>query len=69
MHIKEEILKMSNSQRILLVQEIWDSLSEEAIDLSDPIKNELDHRLDMHNNKKMEYLSLDQVKEELAKAR
>jgi putative addiction module component (TIGR02574 family) len=67
MDIKEEILKMTQSQRISLVQDIWDSLSEDSIDLSDPIKEELDNRLKLHNDGKMDYLSLDEVREAMAK--
>lgn len=58
---------MNNSDRIALVQDIWDSLSEESIDLSDPIKEELDHRLKLHNDGKMDYLSLDEVRAAMAK--
>jgi putative addiction module component (TIGR02574 family) len=41
------ILEMSVAERILLVEEIWDSIAEnpEAVDLTDSQKNELDRRL------------------------
>lgn len=66
MNLKEEISKMSSSRRILLVQEIWDSIPEDSIELSEPIKKELDNRLELHNSGKMEYLSIDDFRKELA---
>jgi putative addiction module component (TIGR02574 family) len=66
MNIKEEISKMSSSRRILLVQEIWHSIREDSIELSEPIRKELENRLELHNAGKMEYLSIDDVRKELA---
>jgi putative addiction module component (TIGR02574 family) len=65
MNIKE-ILKMSASKRILLAQEIWDSVPENSIELSDSVKNELDNRLKIHNSNEMEYYTIDEVKNKLA---
>ena len=44
----QEIKKMSQSKRILLAQEIWDSINGDAIELTDAIKKELDSRLERH---------------------
>jgi len=48
---KEDILNMSISDRIQLVEDIWDSIAEmpEAISLTDSQKRELDHRLDSYH--------------------
>ncbi len=66
MNIKEEISKMSSTRRILLAQEIWDSIPGDSIELSESIKQELDNRLELHNSGKMEYLSIDDFRKELA---
>ena len=48
---KAEILKLSISERILLVEDIWDSITEapEEIALTQDQKQELDARLDAHH--------------------
>lgn len=57
----KEIFKMSPARRISLVQEIWDSIPEDSIELSDSIKKELDIRLESYNSKEMELYTLDEV--------
>lgn len=46
-HLIEEAKKLGISERILLVEEIWNSIAEESgcFDLSDVQKRELDRRL------------------------
>lgn len=63
----KEILKMSASRRILLAQEIWDSVPEDSIELSDSVKQEVDNRLKMHENNEMQYYTIDEVQKKLAK--
>ena len=48
---KDDILNMSISERIELVEDIWDSIAEvpEAIALTDIQKRELDRRLDSYH--------------------
>lgn len=48
----ENIKNLSVAERILIVEEIWDSIlsSNEEFPLSDEQKNELDKRLDSYNN-------------------
>jgi putative addiction module component (TIGR02574 family) len=48
---KEDILGLSVSERIQLVEDIWDSIAEipEAISLTDEQKLELDRRLDAYH--------------------
>lgn len=62
----KEILKMSVSRRILLAQEIWDSVPENSIELSDSVKQELDNRLIVHDSNEMEYYTIDEVQKKLA---
>jgi putative addiction module component (TIGR02574 family) len=47
---KEDILNLSISERIQLVEDIWDSIVElpEAVILTDDQKRELDKRLDAY---------------------
>lgn len=46
-----ELLKLSISERIQLVEDVWDSIAAvpDAIPLTDPQKEELDRRLDSYH--------------------
>ena len=48
---KADVLNLSVSERIQLVEDIWDSISElpEAVGLSDVRKSELDDRLEAYH--------------------
>jgi len=48
---KEDILGLSISERIQLVEDIWDSIAElpEAVILTDDQKRELDNRLEAYH--------------------
>ncbi|GMN12115.1 hypothetical protein MTsPCn9_34480 [Croceitalea sp. MTPC9] len=66
----QDIKKIPRAKRILLVQEIWDSLEhKEDLELSDEVKAELDHRLARHESGEATYFSLEEVREKLAKLR
>ena len=66
----QDIKKIPRAKRILLVQEIWDSLEhKEDLELSDEVKAELDHRLARHESGEATYFSLEEVREKLAKVR
>ncbi len=41
-----DIAKLSPAQRLELLEELWDSLSPEAVPMTDAQKEELDRRLD-----------------------
>ena len=49
--IKENILQLSVSERIQLVEDIWDSILAvpESVELSDEQKEELDRRLEAYH--------------------
>jgi len=49
--LKENILNLSVAERILLVEDIWDSVAEvpEAVELSESDKAELDERLALYH--------------------
>lgn len=48
---KSDILKLSVSERIQLVEDIWDSIAQvpEVVELSEAQRVELDKRLDAHH--------------------
>lgn len=59
-----EVLKLSIAERILLVEEIWDSIAEfpEAVKLTPDQKKELDKRLLSYQENPEEIYSWDEVK-------
>ncbi len=67
-----EILKLSVSERIILVQAIWDSVAaepEENITLSNSQKEELDRRLEQDRKGEMTYSNWSDVKKRVRLAR
>ena len=62
--IMQDILKLSVSERILMVEAIWDSIAEsdEQVELSAETKQLLDERLETHKNNPNEGSSWDEVK-------
>jgi len=49
-HMMQDILKLSVSERILMVEAIWDSIAEkdENLELTDEVKELLDDRIEAH---------------------
>ena len=66
---KEDILNLSISERIQLVEDIWDSIVElpEAVSLTDDQKRELDHRLDAYRQNPNEGSPWEQVRQRIQK--
>ncbi len=66
---KKDILNLSISERIQLVEDIWDSIADvpEAVALTDDQKRELDNRLDAHRLKPNEGSSWKKVRERIQK--
>jgi putative addiction module component (TIGR02574 family) len=60
----QDILKLSVSERILMVEAIWDSIAEkdENLELTDDIKELLDSRIEAHKNNPNDGSSWDDVK-------
>ncbi len=60
----KDILKLSVSERILMVEAIWDSIAEndEKLELTDETKQLLDERLAAHKNNPNEGASWEDVK-------
>jgi putative addiction module component (TIGR02574 family) len=64
---KESILELSVSERIQLVEDIWDSIEKVpgAVRLTDEQKMELDRRLDGFHNEPAEGSTWDVVRERI----
>ena len=69
--ITEAAKKLSISDRILLVEEIWDTIAEEnqAFELTDAQKRELDRRLDSVRRNPRQGRTWDEIKAEFMKSR
>lgn len=61
-----KIKEMPVSERIILMEEIWDTLSHEQKDVESPLwhKDILDERKSMINNGEAEYISIQDLKKE-----
>ena len=68
---RADILKLSVSERILLVEDIWDSIAEapEAIALSKAQEQELDARLDAYHRNPTEGSPWAQVRDRVRAGR
>jgi putative addiction module component (TIGR02574 family) len=69
--LTEQAKKLSISDRILLVEEIWDTIAEEnqAFELTDSQKRELDRRLELARSNPGQGRSWDEIKAEFMKSR
>ena len=65
----KDIKKYSNAEKIILAEQLWDSVAKKEIELSDEIKKELDHRLQIIEEGKTEYYSWNEVKNHLKEMR
>lgn len=65
--IMSEILEYKIPERILLVEDIWDSIAEvpDTIELTEEQRNELDHRLKKYHTHPSEGTPWDIVKKRL----
>lgn len=68
----KELKKMPVAKRILLAQELWDSIDDgdkQKMNLSDEIKAELDNRIEHHRSGKATYYTIEEIRERNAKKR
>ncbi len=54
--------KYGTAEKILLAEELWDSVSKNELEISDAIKNELDIRLENLQNGKSELYTWEEIK-------
>lgn len=57
--------KISAAEKIVLAEQLWDSISKKDIDVSTEIKSELDFRLQKVDEEKTEYFTWEEVKKHL----
>ncbi len=69
--LAEQIKKLTVSERILLVEEIWDGIAadDESLELTQAQKDELDRRIEADKNNPNEGRTWEEIKAESLKAR
>jgi len=68
MQIKD-LSDYSNAEKIVLAEQIWDSISKKDILISEEVKYELDHRLQKLEEGENELYTWEEVKNHLKKIR
>ena len=59
----------TDAEKIILAEELWESVSKENVELSDAIKKELDRRISLIEEDKTEFYTWEDVKNTLKKSR
>lgn len=57
-----DLTKYSNAEKIILAEQLWDSISKNELEISDELKLELDFRLQKLAEGKSELYSWEEVK-------
>jgi putative addiction module component (TIGR02574 family) len=65
----KDLDKYTNAEKIVLAEELWESVSKENLELSDAIKQELDRRISLIEEDKTEFYTWEDVKNTLKKNR
>ena len=65
----KDLDKYTNAEKILLAEELWESVSKEKLELSDAVKQELDRRISLVEEDKTEFYTWEDVKNALKKNR
>ncbi len=68
MEIKN-LSKYGNAEKIVLAEQLWDSISKNDIEISDAVEKELDIRLENFENGKTELFTWDEIKMHLKSIR
>jgi putative addiction module component (TIGR02574 family) len=61
----KDLDRYSNAEKIILAEQLWDSISKKDIEISDEIKKELDIRLQNMEEGKTKLYTWDEVKSRL----
>ena len=61
----KDILELSTSERILMIEKIWDSIDPHDVELSEGHKKELDRRLARYQRGETRFHSWEEVKQDL----
>ena len=65
----KDLDRYSNAEKIILAEQLWDSVSKNDLEISDGVKKELDLRLKNLEEGKTELYSWDEVKTHLKSIR
>ena len=65
----KDLDKYTNAEKILLAEELWESLSKEKLELPDAVKQELDRRISLVEEDKTDFYTWEDVKNTLKKNR
>lgn len=65
----KDLDKYSNAEKIILAEQLWDSVSKDDLEISDDVKKELDSRLKNLEEGKTELYTWDEVKAHLKNIR
>jgi putative addiction module component (TIGR02574 family) len=65
----KDLDKYTNAEKILLAEELWESVSKEKLELSDAVKQELDRRISLIEEDKTDFYTWEDVKNTLKKNR
>ena len=65
----KDLDKYTNAEKILLAEELWESVSKEKLELPDAVKQELDRRISLVEEDKTEFYTWEDVKNALKKNR
>lgn len=65
----KDLEKYTNAEKIILAEQLWDSVSKKNIEISEDVKYELNQRLQVLEEGKTELYTLDEVKAHLKKIR
>ena len=63
----KDLDKYTNAEKILLAEELWESVSKEKLALSDAMKQELDRRISLVEENKTEFYTWEDVKNYIRK--
>ena len=65
----KDLDKYTNAEKILLAEELWESVSKEKLEFPDAVKQELDRRISLVEEDKTEFYTWEDVKNTLKKNR
>lgn len=63
----KDLDKYTNAEKILLAEELWESVSKEKLELSDAVKQELDRRTSLVEEDKTDFYTWEDVKNYIRK--
>jgi len=58
----KNLSKYSNAEKIVLAEQLWDSVSKQSLEISDEVAKELDNRLERFEQGKSELFTWEEVK-------